>query len=229
MKTRSLFKTKEFDPWTNKWPVVHLNINAFSIFVAPEGNQYDKYLFRRGRRLFRLASEKNRAGFIVFSFALIFSVFSAVSGQEEDRSAEIDQKLELLYGRVVKNQNALDGLSNGIRSTKNKASENAFAIGAQSDLLAETRQIMDGYQENLSAIQADLVSNQEMLSGLMQEQEELRQEIQSSLGQIKTAYMVAVGSAVITLILALVLARSVVNKNKLNWYSLVRDAMNTQQ
>ena len=88
---------------------------------------------------------------------------------------------------------------------------------------------MDGYQETLSAIQADLVSNQEMLSGLMQEQDELRQEIQSSLGQIKTAYMVAVGSAVITLILALFLARSVVNKNKLNWYSLVRDAMNTQQ
>jgi len=182
------------------------------------------------RRFFRLASEKNRAGYIVIIFALIFSVLpTAVNGQEEDRSAEIDQKLELLYGRVVKNQNALDGLSNGIRSTKNKASENAFAIGTQSDLLAETRQIMDGYQETLSAIQADLASNQEMLSGLMQEQEELRQDVQSSLGQIQTAYMVAVGSAVVTLILALVLARSVVNKNKLNWYSLVRDAMNTQQ
>lgn len=182
------------------------------------------------RRFFRLASEINRAGFIVFIFALIFSVLpTTASGQEENRSAEIDQKLELLYGRVVKNQNALDGLANGIRSTKNKASENAFAIGTQSELLAETRQIMDGYQEVLSAVQGDLVSNQEMLSSLMQEQEELRQEIQSSLGQIKTAYMVAVGSAVITLILALFLARSVVNKNKLNWYSLLRDTMNMQQ
>ena len=95
--------------------------------------------------------------------------------------------------------------------------------------MAETRQMMDGYQEVLNTIQADLASNKEMLSGLMQEQEDLRQEIQSSLGQIKTAYAVAIGSAVITLILALVLARSVVSKNKLNWYSLVQDAMKTQQ
>ena len=173
------------------------------------------------RRLFRLASEKNRAGFIVFIFALIFSVLpAAVSGQEEDRSAEIDQ-LELLYGRVVKNQNALDGLSNGIRSTKNKASENAFAIG-RSLICSQRRPDHGRLSREFECHTGRSFSNQEMLSGLMQEQEELRQEIQSSLGQIKTAYMVAVGSAVITLILALVLARSVVNKNKLNWYSLVR-------
>ncbi len=94
----------------------------FSIFVAPEGNtDMTNICSEERRRLFRLASEKNRAGFIVFIFALIFSVLpTAVSGQEEDRSAEIDQKLELLYGRVVKNQNALDGLSNGIRSTKTR-------------------------------------------------------------------------------------------------------------
>ncbi len=180
--------------------------------------------------LLNCAFGKRCAGSFVLIFTLMFNVLPLVgNAQEEDRSAEIDQKLELLYGRVVKNQKALDGLANGIRSTNNKASENAFAIGTQSDLMAETRQMMDGYQEVLNTIQADLASNKEMLSGLMQEQEDLRQEIQSSLGQIKTAYAVAIGSAVITLILALVLARSVVSKNKLNWYSLVQDAMKTQQ
>ena len=175
-------------------------------------------------------SGKPRSEFLVLILVVIFSVLPEVAkAQEEGGSAEIDRKLELLYGRVVKNKNALEGLTNGVRSVKNNVSENTFALSSQADVIAETRQILDANQEVLSAIQKDLAAEQEKLSGMIQEQKELRQEIKSSLSQIKKAYMVAIGSGAITLVLALLLARSVVRKNKLDWYSLVKDALNAQQ
>lgn len=175
-------------------------------------------------------SGKPRSEFLVLILVVIFSALPEMAkAQEESGSAEIDRKLELLYGRVVKNKNALEGLTNGVRSVKNNVSENTFALSSQADVIAETRQILDANQEVLSAIQKDLAAEQEKLSGMIQEQKELRQEIKSSLSQIKKAYMVAIGSGAITLVLALLLARSVVRKNKLDWYSLVKDALNAQQ
>ena len=175
-------------------------------------------------------SGKPRSEFLVLILIVILSALPEMAkAQEEGGSAEIDRKLELLYGRVVKNKNALEGLTNGVRSVKNNVSENTFALSSQADVIAETRQILDANQEVLSAIQKDLADEQEKLSGMIQEQKELRQEIKSSLSQIKKAYMVAIGSGAITLVLAFLLARSVVRKNKLDWYSLVKDALNAQQ
>lgn len=163
------------------------------------------------------------------SFFLILVLFLGMPlssyAQETEPVDELRTGQEELKKKVALHQSVLNGLSESLNTTKANQKKITGRLGESEESVEQNSSEIAEFNKSIAELTTQVAASNAKLQELISEQKRMQSELEESVSKVQSAFTVAIISSLITLILAWALVRSIVRKNKLNWYSLVRDTL----
>lgn len=163
------------------------------------------------------------------SFLILFALFSLVTSyaQEQVDLTKIESQVKDLTKQVGLHKSVLNGLSEEVNGLRRGQKEVVASEAKQQESIDQLNTLAIDLQEQLRGSSQAISSVEQQLNQLIQEQIELRESVESSASKVQTAIVISAVVGVLSVIIAFLVARAAIRNNKLNWYSLVRDTLNS--
>lgn len=163
------------------------------------------------------------------SFLILFALFSLVSSfaQEQVDLTKMESQVKDLSKQVGLHKSILNGLSEEVNGLRRGQKEVVASEAKQQESIEKLNTLTVDLQAQLAGSSQAISSVEQQLNQLIQEQIELRESVESSASKVQTAIVISAVVGVLSVLIAFLVARAAIRNNKLNWYSLVRDTLNS--
>jgi chromosome segregation ATPase len=148
-----------------------------------------------------------------------------VYSQDEGKVVQHNQRLNELEQKMDMHGSILDGLSENVRAVALSQKKLQDDLSVEGEKMKSIAVQLKDQERQLIKLANQLQQFQTSVDKLNQEQDLLREDVQSSVAKVNASRVLAIIAGVLAIVLSWILARMTIKKNRINWYSLVRDTL----
>lgn len=148
-----------------------------------------------------------------------------VYSQDEGKVVQHNQRLNELEQKMDMHGSILDGLSENVRAVTLSQQKLQDDLSVEGEKMKSIAVQLKDQERQLIKLANQLQQFQTSVDKLNQEQDLLREDVQSSVAKVNASRVLAIIAGVLAIVLSWILARMTIKKNRINWYSLVRDTL----
>ena len=171
----------------------------------------------------------------LFPFLITASLLFSLQGtaQTEQISPsdldKIEKSVQVLDKKVQLHTRVLDGVSEQVSQMNRSLATAQVEADKAKDERAELTEALGSLRSEMSKLRNDIAAATKETQSLIAEQESLRSSVEASANKVNGAIIITIVSAIFAIIVAVVSARGIVKRNRINWYSLVRDTLSKNE
>lgn len=163
------------------------------------------------------------------AYSLFFALLALPSAQAQEQTdlSKIDSQINNLSKQIGLHKSILNGLSEDVNSLRRIQKEMVSDEAQQQEGIDKLGTALTDLRGQLDSTSQSISGIDQQLGELIQEQDELRKSVESSASKVQTAIVISAVVGILSVLIAFLVARAAIRNNKLNWYSLVRDTLNS--
>jgi|GEM_PF-4012029 len=163
------------------------------------------------------------------AYSLLFALLALPSAQAQEQTdlSKIDSQINNLSKQVGLHKSILNGLSEDVNGLRRIQKEMVSDEAQQQESIDKLRTALTDLRGQLESTSQSISGIDQQLGELILEQDELRKSVESSASKVQTAIVISAIVGILSVLIAFLVARAAIRNNKLNWYSLVRDTLNS--
>ena len=163
------------------------------------------------------------------AYSLFFALLALPSAQAQEQTdlSKIDSQINNLSKQIGLHKSILNGLSEDVNGLRRIQKEMVSDEAQQQEGIDKLGTALTDLRGQLESTSQSISGIDQQLGELIQEQDELRKSVESSASKVQTAIVISAVVGILSVLIAFLVARAAIRNNKLNWYSLVRDTLNS--